>query len=517
MASPVDELREVLLEAERLDGAGDANGAIAALSRAVALRPDLTPAYVRLGTLLLDQGRLERAQDALSEAVRLDPSRSAAWVRLGLARMHSGRIREALEALERAEALAPVDAAQIGSSRLLAMHYDPALDPDTIFAAHEAWAARYAPAPDARPFSNARDRDRALRVAYVSPRFHDATVMRILEPVLRNHDARAVQAWCYAVTPVENEVTRRARPLVARWIDASGLDDEALAARLRDDAIDVAIDLAGHAPGNRLLAFARKPAPVCMSWLDYFDTTGIPAMDFLVTDPWHSPDGEQRFTEKALRLPRVRFCYEPIADAPAIAARAPGTAPVFGSFNRGAKLSAMTLTAWRLALDAAPDAKLIIKNSSLDHDEERASFSRRLATAGIVPDRVELRGFSGYNQMLGEYNDVDVVLDAFPYNGGVTTLEALWMGRPVVTIRGDTMVSRQGVALLSAAGLEDLVARDARDFARIVASLASDSARRTRLGLEMRDRLRRSPLMDASGMARALESAWRDAWHRFLA
>ncbi|HLX23230.1 MAG TPA: tetratricopeptide repeat protein, partial [Usitatibacter sp.] len=395
MANPAGELRDVLLEAERLDVAGDADGAIAALSRALDLRPDLVPAHARLGTLLLQQGRLERATAALSEAVRLDPARAPAWVKLGSALLHSGNIRLGLEALERAESLAPADAAQIGSSRLLAMHYEPSLDPGSIFEAHRAWATRYTPTPDTRPFLNARDGERPLRVAYVSPRFHDATVMRLLEPVLRHHDHRNVEAWCYAVTPVDNSITQRVRSLVAQWIDASALDDTVLAARMRTDAIDIAVDLAGHAPGGRPLAFARKPAPVCMSWMDYFDTTGIPAMDFVVTDEWHSPAGRQRFTETPLRLPRVRFCYEPIANAPAIRTRA-GQSTVFGSFNRAAKLSSVTLEGYRLALEAVAGARLIIKNSSLGHDEDRAAFARRLAAAGIDPARVELRGFTEY-------------------------------------------------------------------------------------------------------------------------
>ncbi len=516
MANPAGELREVLLEAERLDVAGDADGAIAALSRALDLRPDLVPAHLRLGTLLLQQGRLERAAAALSEAVRLDPGRAPAWVRLGSALLHSGNIGEGLAALERAESLAPPDAAQIGSSRLLAMHYDPTLDPASIFDAHRAWAARYAPAPDMRAFANARDRERPLRVAYVSPRFHDATVMRLFEPMLRHHDRRAVEAWCYAVTLVENAITQRARSLAVQWIDASRLDDAALAARMRADAIDVAVDLAGHAPGGRPLAFARKPAPVCVSWLDYFDTTGLPAIDCLITDEWHSPPGgAQQFTETPIRLPRVRFCYEPSADAPAIA-MSERTSIVFGSFNRAAKLSSVTLDAYRLALEAVPDAKLIIKNSSLGHEEDRTAFARRLAAAGIDPARIELRAFSEYARMLDEYNDVDVVLDTFPYSGGVTTLEALWMGRPVVTIAGETMVSRQGVALLSAVGLDDLVARDAGDFARISASIARDEARRRELASSLRDRMRRSQLLDGAPMARSLEGAYRDAWHRFL-
>ena len=586
MTNPRDALREALIEAERLDRAGDARGAIAALSRAVELRPDLAPAHARLGILLqemgqvphaidhlrvatrlapgdaaawnnlaaalleigdlagcesaarravesdpshllawellgeslLRQARLGRAQAALSEAVRIDPGRASAWARLGSALLHSGRIPEALEAMARGESLAPPDAAQIGSSRLLAMHYDPRHDRSSIFEAHQAWAARYEPAPMIEPFRNARGLQRPLRVAYVSPRFHDSTLMRLLEPVLRHHDPRAVEVWCYAVTPIENEIIRGARSLAARWVDASALDDRSLALRMRDDAIDIAVDLAGHAPGNRLRAFAQRPAPVCMSWLDYFDTTGIAAMDFLVTDKWHSPeDGGQRFTEEPLRLSRVRFCYEPPAEAPEVVTPAAGRIPVLASFNRGAKLSAETLDAWRLALDAVPGARLLIKNSSLDHAEERDAFSRRIAAAGVDPSRVELRGFSEYAQMLDQYNGVDVVLDTFPYNGGVTTLEALWMGRPVVTIRGDTMVSRQGVALLSAVGLEDLVASDAHAFARIVAAIAYDTPRRASLALELRDRMRRSPLLDAPGMARALEAAYHVAWRRFVA
>ena len=188
-----------------------------------------------------------------------------------------------------------------------------------------------------------------------------------------------------------------------------------------------------------------------------------------------------------------------------------------GSFNRSAKLSAATLDAWRLALEAIAGARLIVKNSSLDHEEERKALAARLGRAGIDSGRVELRGFSSHRRMLDEYNEVDIVLDTFPYNGGITTLEAMWMGKPVATIRGDTLISRQSAALLDAAGLGDLVARDAAHFARIVAGLAADPGRLGTLSMSLRERMKGSPLMDTRGMARALEVAYRGMWKHYLA
>ncbi|MGE5616626.1 MAG: glycosyltransferase, partial [Bacillota bacterium] len=323
----------------------------------------------------------------------------------------------------------------------------------------------------------------------------------------------------YSLRPVDDAVARRLKQRAAGWVDASVLDDAALAARLRADAIDIAVDLAGHTPGHRLAMFAHRPAPLCIAWLDYFDTTGLATMDYLVTDRMHSPnDDAQRFTERLLRLARIRLCYEPIEGAPDVVPPplTRGEAPVLGSFNRLAKISTATLDAWCAALEAVPQAHLVIKNSSLGFEEERALVRSWFADRGIEPARLRLRGFSSHLDMLAEYGDIDLVLDTTPYNGGMTTLEALWMGRPVVSLRGDSFIARQGAAILDAAGLQELVARDVRDFAAIVDRWTRSPRELGSLSAQLRGRLRASPLLDARGLARSLEAAYREAWQGWV-
>lgn len=488
------------------------------LEAAVGLHAGNALAWELLGLSCLRQARLERAREALLRAATIDPSQASAWTNLASACLHSGRHQEAVNALERAEALAPFDAAQIASSRLTALHYDGARSPEEIYAQHVAWARRYAPPPFTTPFANSRVEGRRLRIGYVSGRFKDPTLAHLLVPVLSRHDSQAIEIVCYATQPTAG-AAHLARPFAAEWIDAWKLDDDALAQRMRDDRIDIAVDLAGHTPGHRLLAFARRPAPVCVTWLDYFDTTGLDTMDYLVTDAWHSPPGDaQQFTETLFRLPRLRFCYQPPADCPDVMPPPMvrrGGPPALGAFSRLAKLSPGTLEAWSLALTVVPDSRLVIKNSSLKHEEERAAFASVLRGHGIDPRRVELRGDSSHKEMLAEYNDIDIVLDSFPYNGAITAMEALWMGKPVVTIDGHTLVSRQGSALLHAVGLEELVARDTRKFAERVAELAENPTYLQELAGGMRKRLSDSDLLDGRGLAAALEGAYRHFWTRW--
>jgi protein O-GlcNAc transferase len=490
------------------------------LEKAAQLYPANDMVWELLGRSLLAQERLEGAKEALRRATSGASASATAWLSLASACLHSGEHREAVRAMERAEALAPPDAAQIASSRLIALHYDGSRGRDDIFEQHVAWSTRYAPPVPTVRFANVRDAARRLRIGYVSSRFHASTLARLLIPVLSNHDTAAVEVICYATRRIEGGAPEPLKSRIAAWVDAWSLDDEALAQRMRDDRIDIAVDLAGHTPGHRLLAFARRPAPICISWLDYFDTTGLGTMDYLLTDEWHSPsDDAQMFTETLVRLPRVRLCYQPPEACPDVVAppiARNGGRLVFGSFGRLAKLSPATLHAWSLTLAQVPDSRLVIKNSSLNHAAERVAFAATLRDRGIDTARVELRGHSSHAQMLAEYNDIDVVLDTFPYNGGITTMEALWMGKPVVTIRGDTLISRQSAALLHTVGLDELVASDKTSFAQIVATLASNGSRLENLGSEMRARLRDSSLFDGRGLASALEATYRNTWHRWL-
>jgi predicted O-linked N-acetylglucosamine transferase (SPINDLY family) len=492
-----------------------------ALEEAARLDPANARAWDMLGSLHLRAGALLDARDAFERAVGADPGLAIAWVHLGTFRTHVGLADEAVEAFRRAEEPVPADAAQIGSTRLFALQYSGTHGRDEVFEAHREWAARYAPAPSPRPdFRNPRDPERRLRIGYLSPRFHRASVAFLHVPVLENHDRAAFEIHCYAEQDIEDDVTARIRATGARWTDTRGLDDAALAARLRGDGIDIAIDLAGHTPGHRLTALAHGPAPLVGTWLDYFNTTGLACVDFLLTDAVHSPPGDgQRFTERLVRLPHCRYCWEPPAYAPEVTPppACSGRAPVFGSFNRMAKISRATLDAWCALLARVPQSQLVIKNSALGREAERDYFARAFGERGIDPSRVQWRGLSDHDAMLAEYGDIDVVLDTFPYNGGLTTLEALWMGRPVVAVDGDTIISRQSKAILGAAGLAGLCAADAAGYVSVAEGLARDPARLAELSAGMRSRLRASPLLDAAGFTRDLEQALRGEWRRWCA
>ncbi|QJR16465.1 tetratricopeptide repeat protein [Usitatibacter palustris] len=556
-----DDARFRLLEGDLLERSGDVKGAIAALRKALALNGQLAPAHARLAFLLHDAGevdaalahfeaaaklnpgdvrarsnlagacesagsaalgagRVTLAHALLRRATEADPHRASSWVRLAAAAQHLGLIDESIDAYEQAEALDPPDAAQVGSARLVALHYDPRRTSNEVCDAHRAWAKRHAPSVPAPAFRNRRDVTRRLRIGYLSPRFHESSLTSLLAPVLQAHDRAEVEVRCYAHQDLEDTDTRRYRELSDAWVDVRSLDDAALARRMRDDEVDIAVDLAGHTPGSRIAAFSQRLAPVSVAWLDYFDTTGLEAVDYLLTDEGHSPEADtQPFVEELVRLPRLRYCFEPPAFAPAVEpppCTRGGTDIVLGSFNRMAKISAATLKAWSLALHQVPNARLVIKNSALGHDEDRATFAQRFRDHGIDPARVEWRGYSSHADMLAEYNGIDIVLDTFPYTGGITTLEALWMGRPVVTLRGQTLISRQGAALLSAASLDELIAHDAKSYAQIVAGLASDPARLAGLSKDLRERMKASPILDAAGMARTLEQTYRNLWNRWL-
>lgn len=495
--------------------------AMQALEAAVRADPRNAKAWDLLGSGRLRAGALLESRAAFTRAVEADPTLAIAWVHLGTFCTHVGLAEEAVEAFGRAEALDPPDAAQIGSTRLFALQYSGRHGRDEVFDAHREWASRYAPARSpARVFANTPDPRRRLKIGYLSPRFHRASVAFLHVPVFEHHDRRAFDIHCYAEQDFEDEVTARIRATGVHWQDTRGLADEALARRLRDDGIDIAIDLAGHTPGHRLAMLAHEPAPVIGTWLDYFNTTGIERVDFLVTDPVHSPPGDgQHFTERLARLPHCRYCWEPPAYAPEAMPppMAAGAPPVFGAFNRMAKISPATVDAWCDLLQRVPGSRLVIKNSALGRPAEEAYFARWFADRGVDPERIEWRGTSDHAAMLAEYNGIDIVLDTFPYNGGLTTLEALWMGRPVVAVDGDTIIGRQSRAILSAIGLAELCAPDAAGYVAIAESLANDRRRLAALSGGLRARLRASPLLDAAGFTRDLEALLRDEWRRWCA
>ncbi|MCX7961082.1 MAG: tetratricopeptide repeat protein [Burkholderiales bacterium] len=534
-----------------LRGLGRRAEAEASLRQAIALRPQFPEAHNNLGNLLRETGRPKEAEASYRRALRLRPAYAEAHAGLGVALREQGRLEEAARCAERAIALAPryaeayndLGVAFFGLGRLneaerayrAALAIDPALAiaranlayllnclpgvrPEEVLAAHrEAARALTVEAKAGGGHRNDPDPQRRLRVGYVSADLRRHSVGFFFEPLIECHDRSAVEAFCYYNSPRADEVTERLRRHAAHWCDAYALDDAALAERIRADRIDILVDLSGLSAGNRLAVFARKPAPVQVSWLGYPNTTGLEAIDWRLTDALADPPGrtERFYVEKLVRLPRGFLCYRPPEEAPAV-----GELPAlrsgrltFGCFNHLPKLTDEMLALWGRLLAALPQARLMLKAFGLSAEGARRRLLERLARHGIGAERVELRGPQPtLAEHLACYGEVDIALDVFPYNGATTTCEALWMGVPVVTLAGATHVARVGASILSHAGLAELVAETPERYVEIALSLARDPGRLAALRAGLRTRLRASAMLDAQGFARQMEDAYRTMW-----
>ncbi len=471
-----------------------------------------------LGRGLVEDGLLGAAIAEFRRSLELDPNVPHVWLHLATALLHQARHAESLECYERAAALNPPDVAQIDSARLLAMQYGALHSREEIYAAHRAWAARHAgpEVPRTRSFANDRDRGRRMRIAYLSPRFHKSSAAFLSVPVIVRHDPARFEVYCYAEQEASDEVTERLLAAGVQWRKTWRIGDAEVVARMIEDRIDIAVDLAGHSPGHRLGVMARRPAPVSMSWLESFNTTGLDEVDCFVTDERHSPFGDgQSFSERLLRLPQLRYAHEPPADLPEarpLPSLAGKSGVTFGSFNRMAKVSRPVLEAWGAIVSQVPGSRLLIKNASLDNPAEHADYRERFAAFGVPPDRLELRGSSSHAQMLAEYGEVDVVLDTFPYNGAITTFEALLMGRPVVALRGDVLLARQSSALLEVISRPGLAADTIASYVETACALARDPARLAAAADGMREALLASPAVDVPRFTRDWEHALAAAW-----
>ena len=420
-----------------------------------------------------------------------------------------GRAAEALPHYARvAELVAEPHAA---SSVLGVLNYDPHATPDEIVQAHRAWgtqAVEHAAGTALPPRTPSRGR---VRVGYVSPDFNRHPVTYLFAPTLEHHDRSRFEIFCYDNLGRADAVTERLRRASEHWADVSALDDASFGAAVRRDGVDILVDLAGHTTHSRVRAFAMKPAPIQVSWLGYFNTTGLPTMDYFVSDAHSSPPGHERlFVEALVRLPHTRFCYEPPAFAPGVAALpALKTGCVtFGCFNNLSKVSDRVMALWSRVLDAVPGSRLKIVAVGL-HDAQNAEHVRgRFAAHGVRGDRLELGRFLPHDELLTAYSGIDVALDPFPFAGGLTSLEALWMGVPVVTLETAMLAGRQTLCFLRNVGLDHLVATDEDAYVAAAASHARDVEGLAALRAGLRERKRASPLMDAAGFTRELEAAY---------
>jgi protein O-GlcNAc transferase len=470
-----------------------------------------------VGVLLLTYGFLSHAEYCLHRAKVLAPNDLQTVVNLANIFRDRGDHTEAIHLYDELLKNVP-DHPVVQRNALTGAEYDPAVSDDERLAKAKAWgvwaksrANHVETNPKAKTLQPVPEyhADRPLRVGFVSPDFCQHTVGLLVKDTLKAFNRSRVEPILYHAGTVNDWVTEELRSCFTLR-DVSSLDDAALAAIVQQDGIDVLVDLSGHTAGSRLTVFAYRPAPVQVSWLGYFATTGLDTMDAVLLDPVHAPPGtESQFVESIVRLPYTRWCYQPVPFAPAVA---PLPADrngfiTFGSFNNTAKYHAAVHDLWARLLLAVPNSRLILKWRTFHDEAFSASVLAQYTAQGIDASRVELRGPSFHAQVLEQYGDVDIALDPFPFSGGLTSCEALWMGVPVVTWPQSRVVSRQTAAFLSVIGLEELVASIESDYLGVATRLADEVERLRVLRSTMRERMTASPLMDLAGFTRYLEDA----------
>jgi predicted O-linked N-acetylglucosamine transferase (SPINDLY family) len=493
--------------------------ALGPLQRAIALEPDSAQFADSLGNVLWDLGRLDEAESAYRRALELQPEYAAAQSNLGNVLRDQGRLDEAIAAYDRALELQP-DAATIASNRLFLLHLQPAFDAQTLLAEHRRWAARFAAplAAEIRTYPNDRTPDRRLRLGFVSADFRTHPVGRLLLPLWQNRDRLSAEVFAYSDVRATDGLTRSLQSVTDHWRNIAGESDRRVAELIREDGIDVLVDLALHTADNRMLVFARKPAPIQLTMLGLPGTSGLTAIEYRLTDPSIDPPGlyDADYAERSLWLPHCFWCYQPHEPAPAVAPlpAVRNRFVTFGCLNQFAKLSGETWRAWIALLGAVPDARLLVYAPA---GRPRNAAAGCLRAAGVDPARLSFVPRLSLFDYLDTYNHIDIALDSFPYCGGTTTMDALWMGVPVVTRAGLTAVGRGGVSILANVGLSDLVGHTTEEYVTKAVALAGDLESLAALRRELRGKVEASPLRDGRGYAAAVEAALRQTWRAWCA
>ncbi|HEY1921803.1 MAG TPA: tetratricopeptide repeat protein [Tepidisphaeraceae bacterium] len=496
---------------------GDYKAAADAYVAAMNCKPDFIVAYNNLGSALRRVGKLDESIVALEQAIRMQPDFYQAHCNLGNSFKDAGRMDDAIASFRRAIEINPADHAS-HSNLVFSVQYHSDYDSAKILHETLKWNIRHAQrlTHEARPHENDRSPNRRLRIGYVGADFREHCQSLFTIPLLQNHDRQNFEIFCYAHISRPDEKTARIRGLCDGWQSIVGMTDHEVAEKIREDKIDILVDLTMHMSLGRPLVFARKPAPIQIAWLAYPGTTGLSAIDYRFTDPFLDPPGlhDHDYSEKSIRLPDTFWCYDPLSDEVEIAelpARKNGHI-TFGCLNNFCKASPQTLELWARVIQAVPNSKLILLAGPGGHRQTlRESFSSK----GISADRLEFVEFLPRPDYLKVYNRIDIGLDTLPYNGHTTGLDSIWMGVPVVGRIGRTVVGRAGFSQLSNLGLKELAASSDDDFIKTAVDLAHDLDRLANLRKTLRERMKQSPLMNAPKFARGVESAYRQIWSQY--
>ncbi len=501
--------------ADVLEATGRVSDAEAALHQAISIRPDFAGAMLNLGQLYLRQGRFDEAEAVLVKALAIDPAFLEGHCALASLYLRTGRETDGAQAMDRALALDP-ELRQYQSSYLFSLNLRTDVDAPTVFAEHARLGTGIAKAAGApfKTWSNVAEPGRRIKLGYVSGDFGMHPTGLFMRPILQRHDRSSFEVHCYSNRKSEVPMTQELRASVDNWHEVAGIRDPLVAEQIRRDGIDILVDLSGHSDGNRLGVFALHPAPVQVTWLGYLNTTGLPAMDYRISDRHTNPEGaaDDLHTERLYRMPHSQWCYAPVYDIPLLDephSEHPNEI-VFGSFNQYAKISDACLDLWCRVLGAVPGSRLVVLD--VPPGKTRDRFRDRVRSRGIDPDRSVTRGREAIADYFGAIGNADIALDTFPYNGGTTTLDALWMGVPVVVQRGDRGIARGGYSIMQSLQAPELIAATPEEYVAINARLARDVAWRHKLRSTLRSRMAVSPLMDAVSFVADLESGYRQMW-----
>jgi predicted O-linked N-acetylglucosamine transferase (SPINDLY family) len=487
--------------------------------KAIKLKPDYVEAYNNLGYIYIHLMLPSKAESIFKKIISIQPDYALAHNNLAGAFKDLGRLDEAVGSYRKALNLKQ-DYFKAHSNLLFSLNYFSHFSQEEIFKESMVWDEQHAKRfmPGEPKFDNSLDRERKLRIGYLSPDFRSHPVANFIEPVILAHDRENFEVFCYADEKRPDEVTKRIRSMADKWFSLVGKNDSEVLEQIKRDSIDILVDLAGHSGDNRLNVFAHKPAPIQISWIGYPNTTGLEAMDYRFTDAVADPvgDADSLHSEKLVRLEHGFLCYQPEASAPEVA-RLPCLKQeyvTFGSFNNLIKSTPEVIKVWSRILQAIPDSTLLLKAKQLEDNDTRERYLKMFTAEGISLDRIELFGLLPKKEdHLALYNKVDIGLDPFPYNGTTTTCEAMWMGVPVITLRGERHAGRVGASLLHRVGLDEMVADSIEEYIQIAQDLANDLNRLKTLRETLRSRMQNSTLMDCRLFVKALEDEYRRMWH----
>lgn len=507
-------------------GKGDislASGKFAAAGQsyeaALLLCPDSAPLHNNFANALMKQGFLTKAESHYRKALQPSPVFPEICNNLGNCLKMQGRIEESIYYYRQALHNRP-DFWQAHSNLLLAMHYRP-FSASVLYEEHQRFNRQHAEhLASHRTYPHAFTSHR-IRIGYVSPDFRRHSVSFFIEPVLANHNQSAFQIFCYSSVSKPDSTTFRLSQYENEWRDISALDDETVAELIRNDKIDILVDLSGHTAANRLMVFARRPAPVQVTWLGYPDTTGMTAIDYRLVDGVTDSVGyaDLYASECLYRLPHPFLCYRPDPEMPAQILQKPYINPnsiVFASFNNFAKISTACIQAWSKILEQVPNSCILIKSQGLDDPEVQGKLLNDFAKCSISSDRVTVLSSNiPFVDHIKKYELVDIALDTYPYNGTTTTCEALWMGVPVITLVGQHHVSRVGLSILTSVGLQEYAVSDWEKYIESAVSLANNTEKLTQVKTALRNTMASSVLCDEAHFTRKLEAAYlhmREKW-----